>query len=328
MIAVTGANGLLGNFIIRELLKTNQPFIALKRAGSDTSLLNDIRDSITWKDADVTDVVALNDAFAGVTHVIHAAAMVSFNPRMRRKILDVNIIGTSNVVNACLANNVKRLAHVSSVAALGRQKGQEFIDEKAKWTESPINSTYGESKYRAELEVFRGQEEGLSTVIVNPSTILAPADWNKSSAQVFKYVWSERPYYTEGSLNYVDARDVARVVCQLLNSTVQNERFILSAGRIHYGEFFGFIARHFNKKAPSIRLSKNLLHVAARLEGIRSFLLGSEPLLTQETARFAGIKFVYNNEKICKTLNFEFQSIDNTLQWCCDYYMTKYGPKN
>src|SRR5690349_14333062 len=206
MIAITGANGLLGSFIVRKLIESKKPFIAIKRTGSDVSLLKDVAHLITWKDAGVTEEDAIQEALQGCTHVIHTAAMVSFNPRLKRKIFNVNINGTRNVVNACLLNNVQRLIHISSVAALGRQKDKSDVDESNKWADSPINSTYGKSKYLAELEVFRGQEEGLSTAIVNPSLILAPADWDKSSAKLFKYVWSQRPYFTEGSMNYVDVR--------------------------------------------------------------------------------------------------------------------------
>jgi dihydroflavonol-4-reductase len=325
MIAVTGANGLLGSFIVRKLMESGKPFVAFKRKGSDMSLLKDVAGQITWRDADVTDSISLDEALKGVTHVIHAAAIVSFNPRDKQKIFDVNLQGTRNVVNACLANSVKRLLHVSSVAALGRQKDQETIDENNKWTESPINSTYGESKYLAELEVFRGQEEGLSTVIVNPSLILAPADWNKSSAQLFKYVWSQRPYYIQGSLNYIDVRDVSNAVDELLHSSLENQRFILNAGSIPFEEFFKNIAVRFKRRAPYIKVPKKLLHVIAPIESVRSWLLNSEPLITRETARLAGTHFLYSNKKVSKTLNFEFQSIDKTLQWCCDYYMTQSG---
>jgi dihydroflavonol-4-reductase len=328
MIAITGANGLLGSFIVRKLIESGKPFVAIKRKGSDTSLLRDVDHLITWKEADVTDFDAIQEAIQGCTHVIHAAAIVSFNPRHKRKIFNVNINGTRNVVNACLLNNVTRLIHVSSVAALGRQKDKPELDETNKWADNPMNSTYGESKYLAELEVFRGQEEGLSTVIVNPSLILAPADWDKSSAKLFKYVWSQRPYYTNGFLNYVDVRDVARAVYELLHQSVERERFIISAGNISYEEFFKQIAKRFNKKAPRLKLSRNFLRVAAVFEALRSWLVNSEPLLTQETVRIAGMYFVYNNQKIRKTLNFEFQTIDKTLQWCCDYYITKFSPKN
>jgi nucleoside-diphosphate-sugar epimerase len=327
MIAVTGANGLLGSFIVRKLIETQRPFVALRRKDSDTKLLQDVNNNITWRIADVLDAVALEDALQGVTQVIHAAAMVSFNPFYERKIMDVNVLGTRNVVNACLANGVKRFVHISSVAALGRQKGQKLLDEKNKWIDSPLNSTYAKSKYYGELEVFRAQEEGLSTVTVNPSVILAPADWNKSSAQLFKYVWDERKFYIDNHLNYVDVRDVVDTTLKLLDSPVENERFILNGGNVSLFDFFSMIGERLHKKPPSIKLNPGLLKIVAFTESIRAKLAGVEPLITKETARLAGTQFSYSSEKISKTLNFSFQTIDQTLSWCCSYYLNYLNKK-
>jgi dihydroflavonol-4-reductase len=323
MIAVTGANGLLGNYVIRELIAKNESVLALKRPDSDTSMLADIENKITWCNADILDPVSLHEAFEKVTHVIHTAAIVSFNPSRAKEVMNVNVQGTRNVVNTCLTRGIKRLVHISSVAALGRQKGQTHVDEKNKWVSNALNSVYAESKYGSELEVFRGQEEGLSTVILNPSGILGPGNWNRSSAQLFKYSWQEKPFITEGFLNYIDARDVANIAYQLLQHKIEGERFIVSGGNISYENFFGKTAKLFNKKPPHIKLGKTLLHVLARVESFRTLFTSSEPLITPETARFAGTEFLYENKKIKNLLHFEFQSIDQTLQWCCEYYIQK-----
>lgn len=328
MIAVTGANGLLGSFIIRKLIEKNETFIAIKRKNSDTSLLQDINHLITWKDADVQDALAMVDVLENVTHVIHAAAVVSFNPRRAAQVMDINVLGTRHVVDACLARGVKRLVHVSSVAALGRQKGQTRIDEKNMWVDNPLNSVYAQSKYGAELEVFRGQEEGLSTAIVNPSIILAPGDWSRSSAKLFKYCWDERPFYMDGSLNYVDVRDVAEIIYTLLRHNVEGRRFIMSAGKISYAAFFQAIAKRFGKRAPAIKLNHTLLRIVSRIEAVRTRLSKKEPLITRETARLAGTDFLFDNQNVMKTFSFEFQPIDKTLEWCCQYYMTKMDAKN
>jgi dihydroflavonol-4-reductase len=327
MVAVTGANGLLGSFIVRELLASGKEVIAIRRPASDTSLLNDLTNEIQWRTADVTDPVALREAFDGVTSVIHAAALVSFNPAHAKQIMKTNVEGTRNVVNACLQQQIKRLVHISSVSALGRQKGQTLIDEKNKWIESSSNSVYGESKYRAELEVFRGHEEGLDTVIINPSVILAPADWNKSSAKLFKYVWDQRPYYIGGSLNYVDVRDVASVSVKFLELPVRAERFIVNASTVPFIDFFTMIASRFNKRPPSIKVGRPLLSILANMEILRSRMLQNEPLITKETARLANTHFTYNNEKLRNTLNFSFKPIESTLAWCCDYYLNYLGKK-
>jgi nucleoside-diphosphate-sugar epimerase len=236
--------------------------------------------------------------------------------------MDINVTGTRNVLYESMAKGVKRFIHVSSVAALGRQKNQRLIDEGNQWVKSPMNSVYAESKYLAELEVFRAQEEGLSAAIINPSVILAPADWNKSSAQLFKYVWKEKSFYTDAFLNYVDVRDVSEVTVQLLDNNFSG-RYILNAGKISFYDFFNKVAQRFHKRAPRFKLNPTLLQMAARAEEWRTFVTGDEPLLTRETARLAGTEFLYKNDKIRKTLSIEFQPIDDSLDWCCQYYLTK-----
>ena len=326
-IAVTGANGLLGSYIIRQLLATQQNFIALKRKHSDTSLLADVDEQIQWRDADVTDPVQLDEALQGVTHVIHAAAIVSFDARDEEKIFKVNVEGTKNIVNACLANNVVRLLHVSSVAALGRNKNQTLIDESNKWVDNKLNSRYASSKYKAELEIYRSQQEGISTVIINPSVILAAADWNKSSAQLFKYVYDERKFYIDGYLNYVDVRDVASIACMLLQAPVENQRFILNAGNVSFIDFFSQTAALLQKQPPRIKLSRGMLKLAAFAEMLRARIMRTNPLITFETARLAGTKFNYDNKKIMQKHAVTFTPLYQTLQWCCKNYKQKINPK-
>lgn len=328
MIAVTGANGLLGSYIIRKLVEQKIPCVAIRRKNSDTSSLADIEQAVTWREADVLDYESLLEAFEGVTGVIHAAAVVSYHKRDRDTLYAVNVEGTKHVVNACLQLGLNRLLHVSSVAALGKEKGQQLVDENSKWIEGNVVSNYADSKYKAELEVWRGQEEGLSTVVVNPSVILAPSDWNKSSAQLFKYAWQQRPFYTEGAVSAVDVRDVAECVVRLYESSIQAERFILNGEKISYLDFFSKAAVTFQKRPPFIRVGKPLLQVAAFLEAIRGTLTGSAPLVTKETAQLASRSFTYSNEKVKKALGVEFQSIESSIQWCCEQYMKKIALKN
>ncbi|NJM25636.1 MAG: hypothetical protein HC859_09230 [Bacteroidia bacterium] len=190
------------------------------------------------------------------------------------------------------------------------------MNENNTWLKSPLNSTYAESKYESELEVFRGFEEGLNAVILNPSLILAPAAWNRSSARVFKYVWEQRRFYIDGRLNYVDVRDVAVAVARFLNHDATGERFILNAGTITYQDFFKMVGDLFNKRPPSVKVSPGLLRMMARVEHVRSRLFGTDPLITRETARLAQASFFYDNAKVRKTLNFDFKTIDSTLNWC------------
>jgi dihydroflavonol-4-reductase len=253
-ILITGATGLVGSAVARRFLTENHAVYALHRSGSDRSLLKDIADRIEWIEGDVLDISTLESAVEGIDFVVHTAAVVSFIPRDRKMMYKVNVEGTSNVVNVCLKHQIGKLCHVSSIAALGRPDarkivpGQELIlDESQRWEDSPENSEYAKTKYLAELEVWRGIAEGLNAVIVNPTLILGEGDWTKSSTQLFRYVYQEKPFYTEGIANYVDVKDVAEIIFRLLFSDISADRFLLNGGSISYHHLFNTIADAMRK---------------------------------------------------------------------------------
>lgn len=318
MIGVTGANGLLGKFVMEGLTSQSIPCFGIKRPTSDTSHFKDL--SIDWKQADILDLTSLQEAVKGATTIVHTAALVSFKSNDDELLYKTNVEGTRNVVNACLQQGVDRLIHISSVAALGRQKGVTEIDEGHRWVESKLNSAYAESKYLAELEVYRGQEEGLKIDIVNPSVILSQSDWDRSSSQLFKYAWKNRPFYTKGSINYVDVRDVVKIIFSMIKSEASGDRIIANAGVISLKDFLNEVAIRFNKKPPHILVSPSLVSAFAYLELIRSKLMGKEPIVTPQSARTANEKFFYKNQKAIQEYGIQFQSLANTLDWCCAYY--------
>lgn len=329
-ILITGITGLLGSFMARRFLKEGFKVVGLKRANSDLTLLQDIESQIVWHEGDILDILVLEKIIESVNYVVHAAALVSFAPKDRSKMFKTNVEGTINVVNLCLEKKIKKLCFVSSVAALGRKipngnlTNQRIkINEKATWEDNPLNSNYARTKYLAEMEVWRGQSEGLNSVIVNPSLILGEADWNKSSTQLLKYVYDEHKLYPAGNLNYVDVEDVVACVYQLMISDISDERFILSAGQITYKEFLEKVALRFSKKAPSTLLNKSVAGIVWRLEAIRSFFTGNAPLITQETALSSSHFFEYQNDKIKNTLHFSFRDLDESLDRICRNLLKK-----
>lgn len=320
MVAVTGANGLLGNFIAKKFIDENIPIFGVKRSASDITFVNEAVKNVEWRSADVNDSNSLMEAFKGAEVVIHAAAIVSFDPRAKKRIYKTNVDGTRNVVNACLTLGIHRLILVSSVAALGRKKGQTEINEENQWTDSDLNSDYAKSKYLSELEAYRGQEEGLNISIVNPSIILAPANPNKSSAQVFNYVQKERRFYTDGDINYVDARDVAELVFRVYVEKIDGEKFIASAGQVALKELMDEIAKRLNKRPPSVKVSPRLVRFAAWLEEMRCRITGSEALISRQSVKMSKEKFHYQNQKSINRLKMEYRPLAETLDWCCDHY--------
>jgi nucleoside-diphosphate-sugar epimerase len=316
MVVVTGATGLLGSIIVDHFVSRKIPVTALYR----NSRINNNND-IKWINADVMDIQALIKCFEGATGVVHAAALVSFAKHNKENMFTVNAEGTANVVNACLQTGVKRLVHISSVAALGKPLNQKWIDEKTTWTGNEGASNYAQSKYLAELEIFRGEAEGLSVASINPSIILAAGNSHRSSGKIFEYIFNEHPFYTDGQLNYVDARDVAEMVLRLYENPSLKGRYIASAGTIAWKELFHKIADRFHKKPPGIKISETLAKLAAGAEWVRSSVTGKEPLITRETAQIARQRITYVNKKASAELAMSFRELDNTLDWCCEAYL-------
>ncbi|MCE7061422.1 SDR family NAD(P)-dependent oxidoreductase [Dyadobacter sp. CY343] len=320
-VLITGATGLVGSAVAKRFLTDNHEVLALVRPNADRSLLKDLDSKMKFIEGDILDLGSLEDALIDIDCVIHTAAVVSFVPADQDMMYKVNVEGTANVVNVCLKYQTKKLCFVSSIAAIGRPDPRKaeadkevVLDENHRWENSPENSEYAKTKHLAELEVWRGIAEGLNAVIVNPTLILGEGDWNKSSTQIFRYVYKEKPFYTEGLANYVDVQDVAEIIFRLTQSDISGERFLLNAGSISYKNLFHMIADNMHKKRPSLKVGAGLAGVIWRVEAVRTFLLGTKPLITKETARSAARKVTYNNEKIKKALHFEFQPIEKTVK--------------
>lgn len=332
MILVTGGTGLLGSHLLFNLVKDGTKVTAMKRAGSSLSQVEkafsyyyknseSILNNIIWVDGNVTDIYSLYEAFENIEKVYHAAACLSFDPSDKKQMMRVNAKGTANVVNACLAKNVKKLCYVSSIATLGRIDHDGLIDEETHWKNSKKNSVYSISKYNAESEVWRGIAEGLPAVIVNPGVIIGPGNWKKGSSQLIDRVWNGLKFYTPGVNGYVDVRDVSKAMIKLMENEITGERFILSSENLDYQNFFSFVANALGKKRPHIKAPYFTGQLAWRLEKLRTVLTGGNPLITKETARTAYQKYFYSSEKIKKILNFEFMSMEKSIKDTCKLFL-------
>lgn len=323
-ILVTGGAGLVGNELIKQLLESGEKVKAIYHSAP----ISISHPSLSIVQCDILDIVMLEEIMEEITHVYHAAALVSYEPGDRHQLLKINIEGTANVVNACLNKKVVKLVHVSSVAALGRIRNEEMVTEKMNWTEETSNSIYGKSKYFGEMEVWRGTAEGLDAVIVNPSLIMGGDNWESGSSAIFKNVYNEFPWYTNGITGVVDVRDVARAMILLMNSHISSERFIVSGENLSYRELFTMIANCFGKKPPSKKVTPFLAEVVWRMEALKSSATGKKNLLTKETARTAQAKVFFDNQKILNALpQFHFTKIKDTIEFTCERLKEKYQLK-
>src|SRR5690606_15741069 len=313
-ILVTGITGVLGSYLAREFAPIGE-LQGLKRKDSKLELLGELSDQIIRHEGDINDYDSLDEAFEGVDMILHAAGFISYDPKDKDKLIQVNVDGTTNVVNVMLEKNIQKLIYISSVAALGRSPETSYIDENFKWVNSPLNTPYGTSKYLGELEVWRAAQEGLDVMVFNPSVLLGKISDQRSSTAIYNYVLQENKYYPLGSINYIDVRDAAKLVLHLYNLGDWNSRYVLNKESLPYRIFFEKMAEAFKKKAPHVPVSSWMMNVA--LAGIRlANLFQKEELpIKSQTMKLAQQSITFGNSKATRATHFKYTSLESTFAW-------------
>ena len=318
MILVTGGTGQIGSRLLLNLTK-NKAY-KVRAIYRNTQSLEKIRqlfvkhsdsgttqfDTIEWIQADLSNIPALEKAFEGVTFVFHCAGLISFQPQDFDKLIEVNVQGTANIVNLSIDFGVKKLCYVSSVATLSTLPHTP-IDEENDWNNEDNNTDYAISKHGAEMEVWRGSQEGLPVVIVNPSVVLGGDFADRGSGLLYKKVADGLRYYPAGATGFVGVDDVVRAMVQLQFSEVAGERFVLNAENLTYKAVLERIAKQLGVKAPTKCVSHQMLRFLARLDGVLSFLHLKKRTLTLASADALGTITTYNGEKIKKYIDFNYE---------------------
>lgn len=321
-ILVTGGTGFIGAYIIKELVEKGYSVRAIRRSNNLPFFISpSVFNKVEWVPGDVLDVISLEEAMKDTDAVIHSAAVISFFKKERKNMYQVNVDGTANVVNLSLENNVQRIVHISSISALGRTAEGEHVTEEKKWVDGKLNTHYGISKYKAEIEVWRAMGEGLSGVILNPSTVLGFGNWHTGSCALFKNIFKQFPWYTKGINGFVDVEDVARIAVLMLESDINEQRFIISAEDWAFKKLFCTMADGFSKKRPFLEANSFLSNVALLSETFKSLLTGSNPVVTKEAVKIALSKTYWENDKLLKALpGFSFTPLEETIRKACRNY--------
>ncbi|WP_194774947.1 NAD-dependent epimerase/dehydratase family protein [Pararhodonellum marinum] len=313
-LLITGITGLFGSYLYRAF--SDQGIIhGLKRQSSSLSLLGEDAGKITWHEGDINDPLSLEAAFSGMDLIIHAAGLVSFDPRDNQRLWTVNQEGTKNVVDTMLFLKIPKLIHISSVAALGRIAAMNQVNENQKWAESELNTAYATSKYHGELEVWRGAQEGLEVMVFNPSVILGKVKENRSSSAIYQYVIKEHRYFPSGKINYIDARDAASMVKKLFLKNQWGERFILSKEGLSYREFFKEMAAVFQKKPPQKPVPTRWIWLGLLLANIRNWFAAEKTILNKQTALLAQQDIVFDSSKSTSLTGQEYYTLQETFLW-------------
>lgn len=335
MILVTGATGLLGSHLLVQLMQMDDT-TSLLAAYRNRSKQDEVErvfvhycgaeigkrlfSKITWVELDLLDVHALDQVMKGVKQVYHCAGFISFNRKDFDTLLKINREGTANVVNACLTHSIDKLVHVSSTSAVGKvlRDQRAYVSETNKWDNAQKVGGYALSKYTGEKEVWRGVEEGLSALVINPSVLIGAGSWKEGSMAIFDTVRKGLLFYTSGTNAFVDARDVARAMILLMDSKLSGERFLCTGHNVSFRDLFGELAHSLRVKGPRIKASKGL----SKLGWLGSSLIGlftGKSSLTRETIESASSVVIYDSSKLMEVLDFKFIPLKESIQNAVDF---------
>lgn len=330
MILVTGGTGLLGSHLLYELVREHEEVVAIKRPSSDlegvmqvfsyySAEADELFKLIDWVDIDLVSYPEVERVMIDIDQVYHCAGMVSFQPRDADRMIEFNVRSTENIVNACLETDANRLVHVSSTSAVGRAKDGLPADESMIWARSKYHSNYSVSKFKSEMEVWRGIEEGLKAVIVNPAIILGPGHWDRGSSAMFPRVDRGLRYGTSGKTGYVGVWDVVSAMVRLMDSELSGERYILSGGHYTFAEIIGMIAEALGKPRDLKMLTPSTLRTLSRLDRITGFFTGRRRL-TPEQVRSAFKQTQFSVEKIEQAIDFGFTPVNEVIRRVAGFY--------
>jgi dihydroflavonol-4-reductase len=323
---ITGANGFLGSYLTRLLVSKGYQVRIMIRTNADTRLIDDVLAKVEIVYGDILDIEAVDKAIKGVEYVYHTAAIISFDTNKIELMKRTNIEGTANVVNYCLHHQVKKLVHVSSVAALG-DAIHSPISETTEW-DAERTTAYGYSKHYGELEVWRGVAEGLNAAIVNPAMIFGAEIWTRGTARIFDEIAKGMPFFTPGGNGMVDVRDVVKAMETIMMSDISNEKFILVGENFMFKDLFGKIALSTKSKTPTLKAQRWMMDIYVGFEKIKSWITGREPLVTSDSANYSFTTFVYNNNKFKDLFTYTYLTADQTIKDTAEAYLTSINDKS
>lgn len=322
-----------------KLVSAGKKVKALKRKSSNLNQVlktfsyyteepKSLYEKIEWIEGDILDYFSLEKILNGVQEIYHCAAIISFQTRDKQKMIANNVQGSANLVNAAIENGVKKLCHVSSVSALGHLENGELITEETNWVPGNNVSGYSESKFFSEVEIWRGIEEGLDAVIVNPSIIFGPAKWDTGSAKMFHSIYNGLKFYTKGTTGFVDVDDVSEIMIQLMDPSnferCKNQRYLLNGENLSYKNVFSSIAKVLEKPEPSIYASDFLLGIVWRLTTFASRIMGQDSMITKDAVSNSNKTNNFDGRKITRMLDYTYMPISESIEKTAGFLKKEY----
>jgi dihydroflavonol-4-reductase len=312
-VLVTGATGMVGSALVRQLVAEGQPVRILARVPARLELLDGARVEVI--PGDITDLDSVRTAVSGTACVWHAAGLIDLGgARAARRLFEVNEGGTANVVDAVRDEGAIRLVHVSSIAAIGRPADAgAALDEETPWTTSSNTTAYALSKRAAEMQVQRGVAEGVDAVIVNPALIFGRGRPGEGTMRIVERVAAGQARIAPpGRACFVDAEDVAEGMRAAMHRGQTGERYLLGGENLSWLDALTVLAKALGQRPPTRTISAGLLRWVATAGEAMAAVTRTAPRLTREQARSAASTYRYSNRKAREQLGVTFRPFHAT----------------
>lgn len=319
-ILVTGATGFLGHHLTRRLIKDGYEVRILKEKSASMELLKGLKPEVV--EGDIRDLEAVKKAVSDCEVVFHLVGLVSYWSKLNTLQFEINVIGTKNIVQACLEEKVKRLIYTSSTAAIGFEP-EKLANEETKYNLQNLRINYCDTKYLAETEVQKGAAKGLDAVIVCPGSMYGTGDLRRIREDPIIPRGFFSLFYIKGGLGVVDVEDVVEGEILAWKKGKKGERYILVSENLSFYEIRKTIAQILGKKPPTICLPYSVFLVLTYISNWISYFTEKKPKFTPEIARFNKIYFYFSSEKAKKELGIEFRPFRKSVERAVNWYKEK-----
>jgi dihydroflavonol-4-reductase len=322
MDIVTGATGLLGSVLVRELVSRGRVVKVFVRKTSDTVCFNGCEVEKIY--GDVLDVDSLVRAFKDAENVYHLASELSIMPGPNKNLREVNLAGTDNVIKACFECGIKRLIYTSSIHAFKEVKNVSNIDESLPFDPSSPMGEYNRTKAMASIAVKKAVTEGLNAVIVCPTAIIGPYDFRISNMGTLfiDYCSKRQKIIIDGAYDFVDVRDVAVGHILAAEKGKTGETYILSGQRLTIPELMSILEDLTGIPAPKHKLPQWLAYAVAFVTPVYYKLSGNKPTFTTYSLRTVKSNSFISHKKASEELGFSprpiRETIEDNLKWFKD----------
>jgi dihydroflavonol-4-reductase len=319
-VLVTGADGLLGNNLVRELLEREyQVSVLLLDRKKKSTALEAL--PLTFHYGNILDVTELENAVRGNDMVIHAAASTQVFPPRDHMIHEINVRGTANVIEACLKHGIKRLIHIGTANSFQPGSIENPGTEDGPYTGAQYGLDYIDSKYEAQKKVLDAvKTRGLNAVVLNPTFMIGPYDSKPSSGAMVMALYKKKiPAYTHGSKSYIAVKDAAVAISNALTMGRTGECYLLSNFNLTHREAFTIMGKAIDVKPPKIGLPSFLIRLIGSIGSLLAKLRQHAPAITKEIAVLSCGHHCYSGEKARRELKMPCTDLGEATKGCLDW---------